>query len=244
MSTRPVDVAAPPASPYVLPGPKRAGADVIVVPTTGGGGFARGGRVAHELGERFLAMAECQQQFLGELRARLEALDAAIAEDARARLKGALRGAMDVLDWCDAVQVDLAAECQWAAAGREPIDLGDLCRSVAVEPSSHAGPVHVIGEAQRLWWGHAAALVDAVRSGLQVVSERVGGIGPRQIEIGEDEAGPWLRIAGYGEPGDGVESGSVLGFRHAVEAVRGRVVPDALGPGGAGFVLHLPTNQE
>lgn len=239
MSTRPADLAVQPTSPYVLPGPKRPGADVIVVPVAGGG-YARGGRVAHHLGERFLAMAECQQQFLSELRGRLEALDGAIAEDARARLKGTLRGALDVLDWCDAVQQDLAVETGWAAAGLEPLELGDVCRAVAAEPGSHTGELHVTGEVSRPWWGDAAGLARVLRQGLQAVSERVGGSGLRQIEIGEDEQGPWIRIAAYGEPGDGVEATTIQSFRQAVGSLQARVVPDALGPGGAGFVLHLP----
>lgn len=242
MSTRSADVAAQSSSPYVLPGRKRGGADVIVVPA-GGEGFARGGRVAHHLGERFLALAECQQQFLGELRSRLETLDVAIADDARARLKGALRGALDVLDWCDAVQVDLATESSWAASGLEPLDLGEICRAVAAEPSSHVGDLRVTGEASRPWWGQAALLAAALREGLHLISERVAGNGPRQIEIGEDESGQWIRVAGYGEPGDGVEPTTVQSFRRAVESLQGRVVPDALGPGGAAFVLHLPACQ-
>ncbi|MBL8726999.1 MAG: hypothetical protein JNM25_01120 [Planctomycetes bacterium] len=243
MSTRSADVTAQSSSPYVLPGRQRAGADVIVVPAAAGEGFARGGRVAHHLGERFLALAECQQQFLGELRSRLEALDAAIAEDARARLKGALRGALDVLDWCDAVQVDLAAESGWAAAGLEPLDLGEICRAVASEPGPHVGDLQVTGHAGRPWWGQAAVLATALREGLHLISERIGGSGLRQVEIGEDESGQWIRVAGYGEPGDGVEPATVQSFRRAVASLQGRVVPDVLGPGAAAFVLHLPARQ-
>jgi hypothetical protein len=195
------------------------------------------------LGERFLAFAECQQQFLAELRARLEVLDGAIAEDARARLKGALRGALDVLDWCDAVQVDLAAESSWAAAGLEPLDVAEVCRAVAAEPSSHVGDMRVTGQASRPWWGEAALLAAALRQGLHLVSERVGGGGLRHIEVGEQESGQWIRVAGYGEPCDGAEPTTVQSFRRAVESLRARIVPDALGPGGAAFVLHLPLRQ-
>lgn len=244
MSTRPADVAASPSSPYVLPGRKRPGGDVIVVPGSGGEGFVRGGAVAHALGDRFLALAECQQQFLTELRARLEALDGAIAEDARARLKGALGSAMEVLDWCDAVQSDLATESGWAAAGMEPLDLAEVCRSVAAERSAHRGDLRVDGHVVRPWWGEAAQLVVTLRHGLELISERIGGKGLRVIEVAADESGHRIRIAGYGEPGDGVDPTTVRAFRQAVERLQGRVTPDALGPGAAAFVLHLPARAD
>ena len=98
MTTKPTDVVEPAASRYVLPGRKRAASDVIVVHPSAGARFEQGGRVARPLGDRFLMLAECQRQFLGELRSRLEALDGAIAEDARARLKGSLREALGVLE--------------------------------------------------------------------------------------------------------------------------------------------------
>ncbi|MBL9077640.1 MAG: hypothetical protein JNL08_09060 [Planctomycetes bacterium] len=242
MSTRSADAAAPPTTAYVLPGRKRPAGDVIVVPPGPGHALEHGARVARTLGGRFLAFAECQQQFLGELRSRLEELDGAIAEDSRARLKGALHGALDVLEWCEAVQVDFAAESGWAAAGCEPLDLAEVCREVAAEPSSHVGEVRVTGHSARPWWGNAMQLAAAIRQGLQVVGERLGGNGFRAVEIGDAEAGPWIRIAGYGEPGD-VEAGTVQGFRHAAAAVAARVTPDALGPGAAALVLHLPANR-
>jgi hypothetical protein len=243
MSTKPADLAVSPSSTYVLPGRKRAGADVIVVPPTDGEAFARGGRLAHSLGDRFLALAECQQQFLAELRSRLDALDGAIAEDSRARLKGALRGALDVLDWCDAVQVDLTTESSWAAAGLEPLNLVEVCRAVAAEPGSHVGEVKVGGVASRPWWGEAGLLATAVRRGLHLISERIGGVGFRQIEVADEGGAYTIRIAGFGEPGDGVESATVQAFRQAVDRLRGRVVPDELGPGAAAFVLQLPARD-
>ena len=245
MTSRSADVAASLSPAFVLPGRKRAGGDVIVVPPSGGAGHGheRGGHVARALGTRFGAFADCQQQFLGELRTRLETLDAAIAEDARARLKGALRGALDVLDWCDAVQVDLANESGWAAAGLEPLDLVALCRDVAAEVDPHVGEVRVTGQLPQPWWGDAAAVAEAVRRGLRLVSERIGGTGFREVEIGTDAQAPWVRIAGYGEPGDGVEADTVAAFRQAAGQLAARVTPDPLGPGGAALVLHLPDRR-
>jgi hypothetical protein len=243
MSTRPTDVVAQPPSPYVLPGRKRPASEVIVVAHPVGDGFARSSEVARALGDRFLAFAECQQQFLAELRQRLEQLDGAIAEDSRARLKGALLGALDVLQWCEAVQADLAGESGWAASGLEPVDVAALCRAIAAGPSPHVGEVRVAGQVSRPWWGDAARLALAVRAGLRLVSERIGGTGFREVEVADDGGGFRIRIAGYGEPGDGVDPASVEAFRQAAALLQARVTPDALGPGAAGLVLHVPARD-
>ncbi|MBX3463391.1 MAG: hypothetical protein KF830_09480 [Planctomycetes bacterium] len=242
MTTKPVDLAAKPVGSYVLPAPRRV-AEVVVVPPPAGHASGGQGTGIRGVGDRFLAFAECQQQFLAEMRDRLQKLDAAIAEDSRARLKGALRGVLDVLEWCDAVQGDLATECRWAADGLEPVDVVELCGAVASEPGAHAGAIDVSGHAGRPWWGERCRLAAALRAGLTLVSERTGGCGLRVLEVTEDEAGHQLRIAGLGEPGDGVDAATVAAFRRAVEALGARVVPDQLGPGSAGFVLHLPSHR-
>lgn len=224
---------------YVLPSPRRATGEVIVV-TPGGEGAEDGPRVARLLGERFLALAECQQQFLAELRTRLAALDGGIAEDSRAQLKGALREAVSVLDWCDSVQSDLQHDCRRAAQGSEPIDLLAACRDV-VAGVADTGPIQVTGRATDPWWGDSAALRDAVRHGLALVAERTGSLGGRHVEVGVSTGAPWLRIRSHGEPGDSLEVQSVRRFRQAVDRLGARVLPDELGPGGAGLVIHLPT---
>lgn len=242
MTTKPSAPVESLASSYVLPAPKRPSPDVIVVPPRAEVSIDRGAGSVRTLGDRFLALAECQQQFLAELRSRLEGLDAAIAEDSRAQLKGALREAVQVLDWCDSVQVDLQTDSRRAASGQEPLDLATLCRDVAVNAAEGA-EVHVSGHAALPWWGEATVLAEVVRLGLALVAERTGGNGVRRIEVGATDGRPWIRIAGAGEPGDSVEVTSVRRFRQAVSRADIRVVPDMLGPGGAGFVLLLPTED-
>lgn len=213
---------------------------MVIVPRADGD-LERGSRVAQLLGDRFLALAECQQEFLAELRVRLTALDSAIAEDSRARLKGALRDAVDVIDWCDAVQADLKNDSRRAASGQEPLDLLGLCSDVVAAVSGR-GEIQVTGQANNLWWGNAGHLADAVRQGLALVAERTGGAGARLVEVGVADGAPWIRIAGHGEPGEDLEAEAIRRFREAVGRVAARVVPDALGPGGAGFVLKLPVD--
>lgn len=239
MTTKPASPVDSHAPSYVLPTQKRSAPDVIVVPPRAESGLLHRSSGSRVLGDRFLALAECQQQFLAELRARLTVLDGAIAEDSRARLKGALRDVVHVLDWCDSVQTDLELDSRRVAAGLEPIDLLELCGDV-VAAIPEAGPIHVTGGIATPWWGEAAQLAAAVRHGLQLVVERTGGVGARQVEVGATDGSPWIRITGSGEPGDSVEVDSVRRFRQAVASLDARVVPDAMGPGGTGLVLHLP----
>ena len=239
--TKPLDVLDSLAAEYVLPSPPRGASELVVVPTRAEpfAGLRRGGDVARAIGDRFVALTECQQQFLAELRERLGTLDAAIAEDSRARLKGALRDAFHVLDWCDAVQSDLQTDGRRAAAGAEPIDVAALCGEVAAATGA-GDAVQVAGRLPGRWWGEASALATVLDLGLRLVSERTGGLGRRFLELGGDGEQPTVRIVSYADPAEGVDPASVRRFRQAVERLGARVVPDALGPGGSGFLLLLP----
>ena len=79
-----------------------------------------------------------------------------------------------------------------------------------------------------------------IQAGLAVVAERTGGQGTILVEVGGASAQASVRIAGTGEPGEQVDSASIRTFRNAVERLGATVVPDALGPGGAGLILALP----
>src|SRR5688572_30676148 len=154
-------------SAYVLPAAPRGVGEIVVVPMPPRlfSEMRRGGEVARVLGDRFLTHAECQQHFLAEVRSRLAALDGALVEDSRAQLRGALREVLNVLDWCDAVQSDLQQDCSRAAAGTEPIDVVDLCRSVAMALGP-ADLVQVSGQLPKAWWGEARALAKVLELGL------------------------------------------------------------------------------
>jgi hypothetical protein len=166
-------------------------------------------------------------------------LDGALAEDSRAQLRGALHDVLGVLDWCDAVQSDLQQDCSRAAAGAEPIDVVDLCRSVAASCGA-AGPVQVSGQLPTSWWGEARVLAKALELGLALVAERTGGNGCRFVEVYAEESHPVIRVASSGDSREQVDPVAVRRFRQAVEQVGARVKPDALGPGGSGLVIELP----
>ena len=228
-------------SEYILPAAPRVGAEIVVVPPTRlpFSELRRGGEVARALGDRFLAHAECLQQFLAEVRTRLSSLDNTLTERSRAQLKGALRDVLGVLDWCDAIQSDLQQDCSRAAGGAEPIDVVELCRSVAAADGS-ADPVQVSGQLPTAWWGEARVLAKALELGLALVAERTGGSGCRFVEVSAGETNPKIRIACSGDPRGEVDPDAVRRFRQAVEQVGARVLPDAIGPGGSGLVVELP----
>lgn len=245
MSIDPPAVLDTAAGQYVLPALRRPAGEVVVVAAGRDltAGLRRGGEVARALGQRFLSLAEGQQCFLTELRARLVALDGSIAEAPRAQWKGAVRDVMAVLDWCDAVQVDLLRESGLAAAGAQPIDVVSLCEDVASQVATDEQPVLVKGSCANAWWGSAVALADLVRSGLCLLAERTQGACARCIEVSAAEGVLTLQLTSAGEPGDGVDADSVRRFRQAVAEVGATVRPDAMGPGGAGMVIELGSRE-
>jgi hypothetical protein len=250
MLTRESTANAVPAPDYVLPAaapiaaPRQAGHAgefVVVSPQRDlDAAFRRGGEVAKALGQRFLAAAENHRVFAEELRARLSALDAGIADASRAQIKGALHAVLDVLGWCEAAEGDVMAEARMAAAGAEPIDVAALCDEVAQQAATPDRPIYVRGGTTAAWWGDAARLAEAVRQGLAIVAERTQSTSARSLEVREDAGGIRIECVAAGEPGDGVEAATVARFRRAVAAIQATVEPTRQGVGAAGFVLVLP----
>ena len=240
--TRP-EVLDPATAKYVLPSPPRPGGDVVVVAprVDSARAFRRGGQVAQALGERFLMLAEAQEIFASELRTRLHDLDVAIPEATKAQLKGAVRDLLSVLEWNDAVQADVIGQSRLAAMGAEPIDVVELCSDVAAEVQGVGQPVVVVGGDAAPWWGVASDLAELVRQALAVVGERSQGVGARSIEVGTADGVVTVQVRGYGDPADAIDVSTVARFRRAASQVGARVRPDALGPGGVGLVVDLPS---
>lgn len=242
MSTARTDVrdteTTPKKAGYVLPKPGRQARDFIATPPRGP--RYREGEVARTLGARTLALLECQERFLGELRDSLVEFEADLGEATRARLQGRVRTALSVLDWCDAVHGDLHQETQWAVRGLQPIDLLSFCRGAAGE-AAHEGDVTVRGERERAWWGDSALLADAVAAAIELVRARATASPSISIEILGTGDAAGLRFAGLGEPSTEVDPGCIERFRSAANRLGGRVVPDVQGPAGTGLVLELPS---
>lgn len=241
MTTDRKQVLDPKTGSYVLPSPPRGHRDQLVTgaaePAPAAGATAE---VARALGARFQVQAESLDMFLGELRGRLEQLDAAIAEDTRMQLKGAVRDVGEVLEWCDAVQQEIAAESARAQEGQEPVELGALCEQVAGSLQDLADPISVVRADPVTCWGARGRVVHLLHKALDLVWARTSRQGLRSLEPCWQGGVPCVRVCSRGEPVQDVAPEAVDAFRAAVTAAGAVVVPDALGPGGAGFVLRLP----
>lgn len=228
------------AGEYVLPKPPRGGElPLQIVSTSGTSASLRRAEAAKVLGARTLGLVECQQQFLGEVRERLRALDVAIAEDSRARLKGAVRAAAEVLDWCDAVQQDLQREAMFASLGWMPHDLDAFCAELAA--NHPAGGVAVGGTTHSAWWGDGPLLAATLAAAMDLVQERTAGRGTVLLELDEQEGVHSVRVTTAADVVEEANGDAVLRFRALASRIGAAVVPDRLGACAPGLVLRLPT---
>ena len=232
------------AGEYVLPSPPRGQrAPLTASAPSGAARPLDAAGVATAIGARFQVQADSLEGLLAEVRGRLEHLDAAIAEDSRAQLKGAVRELGEVVGWCAALQESLADEAARAARGEEPLDLPALCQQV-VAASESEEPIHVIAQRPVTCWGQRRATRRLIEQALALVSARTGGRGLRCVEIDWQGDAPVLRIRSQGEPGSELSSEQVGAFRAAAEGAQVRVAPDEHGPGGAGLLLTLADSAD
>ncbi|HEB52579.1 MAG TPA: hypothetical protein ENI87_04905 [bacterium] len=227
-----------PIDNYVLPSPPRGQAELLVADGASTAvGVASTAAVARAFGERLEVKAQCMGGFLTELRDRLERLDAAIAEDSRAQLKGAVRELGHVVDWCDAVRAELADEGAMARSGREPIDLGQFCEQLATRLQATTEPISVRTVGTVTVWCERGALAHLLERALAVVWARTGGVGLRCLGVAAPDGTPQLRVWSRGEPTGDVDAELVDALRNVATKVGARILPDELGPGGAGLLL-------
>jgi|GEM_PF-2795986 len=224
---------------YVLPAPPRSQRAELTA-TRGGepAGSADGGGVAAAIGERLQLQVQSLDGLLSEIRDRLQLLDAAIAEDSRAQLKGAVREICEVVGWCEAAQQGMRAETARAASGQEPLDLLALCQQVVAARDAEE-PIHVIAHRPVTCWGERAPTRLLIERALALVAARTGGRGLRCLEIDWQEHAPTLRVRSQGEPGGELPPETVAAFRAAAARAGARVAPDEHGPGGAGLLLRF-----
>ena len=225
---------------YVLPAPPRGKGLLTVEREPRQPAARQAGGASRAIGERFLVAAESLEGLLSELRDRVENLDQAIAEDTRARLKGAVREITSVIDWCDAASAELAVESAKAVAGFEPVDVGALCKELSDARQDVDHPIAVTTRSEVACWADRGHLMDIVQKALAVVWARTGGHGLRCLEAAWRDGIPSIRVCSRGEPGGEIAPSIIEDVRDAVEGAGITVVPDDLGPGGAGLVLLLP----
>lgn len=234
---------------FVLPKPPRERGDVVTrepLPASWRAGLHAGAEAVAAFSGRLQSLVECQERFLGEMRATLAEMDTSVHEETRARLKGQVRTLTEILDWSQAVHADLAAECRRAHAGHQVVDVASICRLVAAEfPVGHDGTaVAVLGAASKSWCGCVARLADLLEAAVSLVHCRVGGRAGITIEIGEN--GGWLniRVVSPGEPGEIDEPELVTRFRLLAREVSATVLSDEFGSGGTSLVVRIPNPVE
>ncbi|MCA8974521.1 MAG: hypothetical protein KDC98_07350 [Planctomycetes bacterium] len=245
MSIVRTDVQSPVASEndakYVLPNPGRPVSGLVLPASRSKGPRYRESEVARSIGQRAVALLECQARLLDELRGSLQEFESDLGEATRARLQAKARVAVSVLEWCDAVQADLQQEASWAANGLQPVDLMSFCRDQAGIAAADGVAVNVIGERNLPWWGDAARLGTTLAAAITLVRSRAGSSEAVVLEIRGDRDTASLRVAGIGETAEIRDPAIVEDFRANAELLGCKVVPDDLGPGSNGLILMLPS---
>lgn len=237
---------------YVLPSPprlqsdrqpaellvERAGRSHDRLPATATSALARA------FGTRLHLQAESLGLLLGELRERIVDLDGAATEASPAQLKGALRQLGEVLDWCDAVRVELVDDGRNASRGLEPVDLGELCRLQVGATGNGQPPTEVRADDNVVAWGLRRDLALLIDRAVQVVRARIAS-GLVRIEVTWCDAAPAIRVVGLTDAGVQTSLPEDLrsAFRRVVERVGAVVEPgDEAGAGGASLLLRLPAS--
>lgn len=239
LPTQPRKIQSRPEAPFVLPKPPQRVCELIVGQDSVGAATLRRQLAAlPALGERLEALLGCQDQFLAELRLLLE--------DRAAGTSGsdtAAATAVHLLDWCEAVQQDVALEAERAAAGQQMVDLLDLCHDVQhdLRRDSSVASVDVHGHARQAVWGCVASLERLLRLGVQLVAQRAGQQESVFFEVGDGPVGPEVRIcASVAGPGS-MDSELVEGFCELASETQVEVHPDEDREGVIGILLVIPS---
>jgi hypothetical protein len=213
------------------------------------------GRIARSGGQRALmASAERIAPKLQSLTALFDELDTAVgdveetAQDGtRVRLHSKTRVVRDILDWVAANATDLRQEIQGMRDGFEVQDLFELAHEVHGQVEAFFPHVRVnlspVEGSDPLCWGRGTDLMEALFSAIVIVVHRIGGRGSVSLQVIGTENEARIRILGLGEPRVISAPEEMARIREVlVEQHRGRIVPDALGVGGAGVIIALPRN--
>ncbi len=201
----------------------------------------REGQGLRSLGQRLTALAESQQQLLSELRLAV-AVDPATGPAALAAFADRLGTLSGMLDWCDAVQLEIATEAARAARGQQPVDLLLLCQDVVHDlgaPDSDR-QVQISGAATHTVWGEVAVIGRLLRLAFELIGQRTAGWSDIHVAVSVDGNAPVVRV--YGLDGARAEPDAelVADFRIAVRASGLLVAPDESGIAGTGLVLRVP----
>ena len=198
-------------------------------------------RGVHQFGQRLLAQVESQDLLLTELRRVLTSMADEAVSGTPGTMQRLARTATEIVDWCEAVQLELQNEGSRAIAGAQAIDLLELVHDLGgARPERE---IVVRGSAPFAAWGSVTALGRVVRLALELVDARTGGAGHLHIEIGYDDEGHYLSILGQGKAVGDPSHDRVEEFRDATESAGVQVVPDPTTEGRTGLQLRLATGS-
>lgn len=194
------------------------------------------------LGLRVAAQVESQDILLGELRKVLASIETEAAEGTRGTLQRLARTASEIVDWCDAVQIELHAEGSRAVDGKQAVDLLELVHAVLHDCGADAGQSMVCGSAPFAVWASVPKLGRALRLALDLVLQRAGDEARLHVEIGQDDDGHFLVVQTRSESVAEPKLETVEEFREAAEAAGLKVEPDPDTKGRSGLLLRLPAH--
>jgi hypothetical protein len=201
-----------------------------------------GSQALKSTGERLAAKIESLDCLLREANHAIHELEEATQDRVLHGGVDHVRVVRDVISWIQANTEDLQQEIAGLAKGFEVVELGELLRDVQGQAESFFPEIRV-NSAPALGvecWGQASTLTEALFLAIIITAHRISGNGSVNIEaerIGESTA---IRIFGLGEP---VQVHAAQQMRRLktiiVDHHQGRIVPDSMGPFGAGLVLEL-----
>ncbi len=205
---------------------------------------AGGQQALTDSGERVAPKMESLGTLLGELDTALNDLEEAVQEGIQARLGGRLKVAREISDWIRATAEDVTLDVEGMSGGFQSVDLFELVHEIHGQVETFFPELCINltpAEGDSHCWARATDLSEALFIAMAITSHRISGRGSINIEVVGSPEEARVRMLGLGEPVP-VAAGEEMGrFRQIlVEEHGGRIVPDALGPGGTGLIIALP----
>ena len=196
------------------------------------------------MGDRLLPLTADLRHLLGETTRALGELESELEGGPRAALQHRARSVAGVLEWVDAVAVDLEKEATACAEGRQPIDLVEILTETGagLERRRPGVRVQVTSAQGRGEWPavDAACLAEFCAATLDLIADRIGGEGAIAVTVDLDRHGATARLLGLGPKRRIRGAGRVATIRRLAARLGARLFPDQTGGRtgtGLGFSL-------
>ena len=205
---------------------------------------AGGQQALTESGRRVAPKLQSLEKLLGELATALDDLEEAAQEGMQARLAGRLKVAREISEWMRSTVEDVHEDVDGMSGGFQSVDLFELVHEIHSQVESFFPDLRINltpAEGDAHCWGRTTDLSEALFAAMAITSHRISGRGSINIQVVGTPEEARVRMLGLGEPAP-VAAAEEMGRirRILVDEHGGRIVPDALGPGGTGLILALP----